>query len=326
MITYNHEPYITQAIEGVLMQKTDFPFELVIGEDCSTDGTRERVLAYQKKYPGIIRVITSKQNVGMKKNGRRTEQACNGKYIAFCEGDDYWHNPNKLQLQVNYLETHPKCGLVCSDYDVYNTTTNKHIKNYVKYRQLIFPDKPQLIDFLIRDTVLVVGILTCAVIARKKLVEDIRKADPYLHCDDIFLMGDTQLWAEMSVCSEIHFIGESFVTHNILANSASNHKDLKKQLRFYISGAKLYCYLCAKYEMPTNLKKMHKGNLQHYSLQLAFHEMNPKLAEKVRKDKIRFTYIEWLKYYGAKNTIIHFLCGTVMIVKNIFRKKYLKWS
>src|SRR4030042_6002267 len=114
MITYNHAPYIAQAIEGVLQQKTNFPFELVIGEDCSTDGTRAIVLEYQRKYSDIIRVITSDNNVGAYENIRRTSKACRGRYVAFCDGDDFWHDPSKLQKQTDYLETHPECGLVYS--------------------------------------------------------------------------------------------------------------------------------------------------------------------------------------------------------------------
>jgi glycosyltransferase involved in cell wall biosynthesis len=105
-ITYNHAPYIRRCIEGVLMQKTTFPFELVIGEDCSTDGTREIVLDYAKKYPEIIRVITSESNVGAKENSIRTNLACQGEYIAFCEGDDYWIDPLKLQKQYEAIIEH----------------------------------------------------------------------------------------------------------------------------------------------------------------------------------------------------------------------------
>ena len=118
MITYNHEPYIAEAIEGVLMQETDFPIELIIGEDCSTDRTAEIVIEYQKKHPDIIRIITSDKNVGAHKNGWRAEKACRGKYVAYCEGDDFWIHPKKLQMQVDYLEAHPECGLVDSDYRV----------------------------------------------------------------------------------------------------------------------------------------------------------------------------------------------------------------
>jgi len=111
MITYNHESYIAQAIEGVLMQKTDFAIEIVIGEDCSTDRTREIVLDYQKKYPELIRVIISDNNVGMMNNSKRTMAACRGKYMAICEGDDYWTDPYKLQKQVDFLEANEDCTL-----------------------------------------------------------------------------------------------------------------------------------------------------------------------------------------------------------------------
>ena len=106
--TYNHGPYIKQCIEGILMQKTNFAFEYIIGEDFSTDETREIVFDYARKYPNIIRVITADYNVGSKANGRRCINACRGKYMALCEGDDYWTDPLKLQKQVDFLEGHPE--------------------------------------------------------------------------------------------------------------------------------------------------------------------------------------------------------------------------
>jgi len=104
MITYNHENFIREAIEGVLMQKTDFPIELIIGEDCSTDNTRSIVLEYASKYPEIIRPLLPEKNLGVMKNFIETLLAAIGKYIALCEGDDYWTDPYKLQKQVDFLE------------------------------------------------------------------------------------------------------------------------------------------------------------------------------------------------------------------------------
>ena len=103
MITYNHEPYIAQAIEGVVSQETDFPIELIIGEDCSTDRTREIVLEFQRRYPEIIRVLFSGKNVGMQTNGTRTILAARGEYMAICEGDDWWHRKDKLQIQIPFF-------------------------------------------------------------------------------------------------------------------------------------------------------------------------------------------------------------------------------
>ena len=110
-ITYQHGAFIRQCMDGVLMQRTSFPFEYVIGEDFSTDGTREIVLEYAKRHPNAIRVITADKNVGAKANVCRTLVACRGKYIALCEGDDYWTDPLKLQKQVDFLEAHPECSM-----------------------------------------------------------------------------------------------------------------------------------------------------------------------------------------------------------------------
>lgn len=106
-ITYNHEKYIAQTIEGFLMQETSFPYEVIIGEDCSTDGTRAVIEGYCKKYPHIIKLVTSDNNVGARKNGVRIRNEAKGKYIAICEGDDYWTDPHKLQQQVSFLESNP---------------------------------------------------------------------------------------------------------------------------------------------------------------------------------------------------------------------------
>lgn len=103
MITYNHELYIDQAIEGVLAQETDFPIELVIGEDFSSDNTREIIMGYQKRYPSVIRLITADENVGIRRNVFRTQSSCRGKYVAYCEGDDYWIDSKKLAKQIEVM-------------------------------------------------------------------------------------------------------------------------------------------------------------------------------------------------------------------------------
>ena len=123
--TYNHGLYIRQCIEGVLMQKTNFQFEYIIGEDFSDDETRQIVFEYAKKYPNIIRVITADYNVGSKANGRRCMRACRGKYMAICEGDDYWTDPLKLQKQVDFLESHPDYSM-CFHAAILRWERNEH--------------------------------------------------------------------------------------------------------------------------------------------------------------------------------------------------------
>jgi glycosyltransferase involved in cell wall biosynthesis len=107
-ITYNHQPFIEECIQGVVAQKTSFAVELVIGEDCSKDKTRELCLAYQQRYPGLIRLLLHSRNVGPLWNFLEVFKACRGRYVALLEGDDLWTDPRKLQKQVELLEQHPE--------------------------------------------------------------------------------------------------------------------------------------------------------------------------------------------------------------------------
>jgi len=117
MITYNHESYIGQAIEGVVNQVTSFKFVLLIGDDCSTDSTREIIKLYQKKYPSIIKLKLPERNLGINANSISNNVLCVGNYIALCEGDDYWTDPYKLQKQVDFLEANPEYSVCGHSYD-----------------------------------------------------------------------------------------------------------------------------------------------------------------------------------------------------------------
>jgi glycosyltransferase involved in cell wall biosynthesis len=114
IITYNHENFIAEAIEGVLMQETSLPYEIIIAEDKSTDETREIVRDYQQRHPDTIRLRLATENL-YSKNKRYpavgAREAARGKYIAQCEGDDYWTDPEKLQKQADFLEDHPDCTI-----------------------------------------------------------------------------------------------------------------------------------------------------------------------------------------------------------------------
>ena len=117
-ITYNHEDFISDTLEGFLSQQTDFPYEIVIGEDYSTDNTLDIIRKYQDKYPDFIKLVRGNKNLGPHKNGFNTLISCTGEFVAFCEGDDYWTDPAKLQKQVDFLRLNNNYvltyGSVCS--------------------------------------------------------------------------------------------------------------------------------------------------------------------------------------------------------------------
>lgn len=110
MITYNHERFIAQAIESVLTQEADFSIELVVGEDCSTDGTRAIVERYARANPGRIRPLLHATNIGASDNFGAVFAACRGEYVALLEGDDYWTSREKLRKQVAILDSHPEAS------------------------------------------------------------------------------------------------------------------------------------------------------------------------------------------------------------------------
>lgn len=130
---YNHEQYIRDALNGFLIQETTFPFEVIVHDDASTDNTTKIIKEYENKYPNIIKPIYETENQYSKHDGsfsRIINEKIKGKYIAFCEGDDYWINKNKLQMQIEYLESHSNCKLVLTNnYSEDNKTKIKEIDN-----------------------------------------------------------------------------------------------------------------------------------------------------------------------------------------------------
>jgi len=117
MLAYGHEDFIDRSINGVVAQQCNFPIELIIGDDKSPDRTSEIVLDYQRRYPGLIRILTSDKNIGAYANARRCLLATRGEYVAICEGDDYWQNPDKLKLQLEAFRAAPRAQLCHTDYD-----------------------------------------------------------------------------------------------------------------------------------------------------------------------------------------------------------------
>jgi glycosyltransferase involved in cell wall biosynthesis len=128
MTTYNHEKFIRQSIDAILEQQTDYSFELVIGDDLSSDNTRKICEEYANKYPAKINLLPSDKRYGMMANFIRTLEQCKGKYLALCEGDDYWINKNKLQKQVEFLEANPDYS-ICA-HDVFFLRNKRKLRNY----------------------------------------------------------------------------------------------------------------------------------------------------------------------------------------------------
>lgn len=212
---YQHSSTIAKCIESILSQKTDFPFEIIIGEDFSTDGTREIVQEYAKKHPKQIRVITSNNNVGSKKNGYRCIKAIRGKYTAICEGDDYWIDEYKLQKQIEFLESNPDYSLSYSKAITYKADNKKFGKEIGK--------KIQSIEHLLRGN-------------KIPAVTSVYRTENY-ECFLEFLKANnrTNLTMDYSRClylytkGKFHFLNEVTSVYRISEGSMSNQLHMNNQ-------------------------------------------------------------------------------------------------
>jgi len=138
-LTYNHEPFIRKCLEGFMMQKTDFSFEILIHDDASTDGTPGIIREYEAKHPDIIKPIYQTENQaskGIKNTLIYQFPRVKGEYIAFCEGDDYWTDMYKLQKQVDFLDQNPDYTLCCHRYDTYDVEESRKEPEYFFYEEI----------------------------------------------------------------------------------------------------------------------------------------------------------------------------------------------
>jgi glycosyltransferase involved in cell wall biosynthesis len=133
MVTYNHEQYIAAALDSVFAQRHDYSREIVVGDDASTDLTREIVNEYSQKHSGVIRLIQHPQNVGHCRNYFSVLEACRGEYVALLDGDDYWTDPDKLKKQIEFLDEHPDFVLSCHRF-------RRHYIRQDRYEDDLYPE------------------------------------------------------------------------------------------------------------------------------------------------------------------------------------------
>lgn len=241
MITYNHEKYIGRAIESVLLQKCNFPIELVIGEDCSTDSTRKICEEYQRNN-NIIKLLPSEKNLGIIPNFIRTLSSCKGKYIAVCEGDDHWIDPLKLQKQVDYLEKNENVCLVASNYIIYDEETNQSRKVSIRDR-INF-------EILIKKKNLIPTLTTC--IKSELIFSYLKEINPI---DKKWPVGDYPLWLYLSLKGDIGIINDFTAVYLKRITSASHKSNIKEQYSYYNQTYNVPTFFVNKYGSSQYLKK-----------------------------------------------------------------------
>lgn len=238
-LVYNQARFIGRMLEGIVSQQTDFPFKALVHDDCSTDNTAEIIADYARRYPDIIVPMYEEENQWSKPG----EVLCykvndalaqyDAKYMAFCEGDDYWDSPHKLQKQVDYMEAHPDCGMVYSRVRRYDETKGD-------FRDVWGGPTENFTDLLASSTIPTPGAMVRMDLWRE-LQEEV---DPYGHG---WLMGDYPMWLFMAAKSKIHFMEEPLAVYRIQSESACRSRSLRKTYDFRKSFFEISDYMREKY-------------------------------------------------------------------------------
>lgn len=219
-ITFNHAPYIRQCLDGFMMQQTNFPFEVLIHDDASTDGTTNIIKEFEAKYPVVIKAIYQNKNQYSKKIDIGKEYIfpkVKGKYIAYCEGDDYWTDPLKLQKQVDFLEQNNDYGLVYTEID--RVDQNGDIID----RKFFHNNKTSIYDSFEDYLLHAPFIAPCTWLFKRSLHKEANKN---------YVVGDLPLLLDIIAKSKIHFLKDTTAHYRVLRNSASHFTDLSKYYSF----------------------------------------------------------------------------------------------
>lgn len=256
-ITFNHEQYIKDALDGFVMQKTDFVFEIVISDDCSFDNTRNIIDEYKLRFPKLIRDVSPAKNKGIIENWKHVHLEARGEYIAFCEGDDYWTDPFKLQKQVEYMRRNPQCGLCITDFTCQTDCDKDSITFPVFASKSTF--QPQsFLEHL--QNAGYIGPMTW-----------LYKRELFLHnIEDYINITDATLAIALDLfkISEVAYLPDRTAVYRVHNNSAANPSSMNKKLEYIIGVHDTQLFYARKYECSADV--IDNLKIQNYTTTIPF--------------------------------------------------------
>lgn len=302
-LTYNHIEYIKDAIDGFLLQKTNFLIEILIHDDASTDGTEEIIREYEMKYPSIIKPRYERENQWEK--GNRGSHIFNfpraiGKYIALCEGDDYWTDPYKLQKQVDFLEANPEYGLVHTELDHYFVKSGKYEKNHWKSGGITNQSGDLYDSLLIGEKSM---IYACTACFRKSLLNDL----PSYAFSGVQAM-DRFLWLHIAMKSKIGFINESTAVRRVLVSSATQGRSFEEHMGFVESSKYVTEYFSRLRKPAIKTIESYNQSVYKWVMDICYQfNRDPELFLNNYRLLKRKTYRQWIMYLGMHHPKMHLL-------------------
>lgn len=246
MLVFNHEDYLVEALESVIHQRVDFSYEILIGEDCSTDASMQIIDDYRRKYPQLIRVVTAPTNVGPHENHRRLVEASRGRYIAYCEGDDYWNTPDKLVRQVNFLAENPRYGAVHSDFShIVMTPRGWRARHRIHHDRVgVMPEGSVLPDLLRENFVQTCTLVVRADLARQFMSSELSTAG--------YSVDDWPLCLYVSAVSEIAYLDDCLATYRRVRGSITN-QGLGGDMARVLDHLRMVTDFASHFDIPTGI-------------------------------------------------------------------------
>lgn len=298
VLTYNQERTIRRTIDSILAQKTNFSFEIIIGEDCSSDGTRAICEQYVAKHPDIIRLMPSMPNKGLMRNCKDTLASCRGKYVAGCAGDDWWHNTNKLQMQVDYLEATPECVMVYTNYDILQLKSGVIIHNALPLESF---DTQNIIDKLLRGFFLP----SLTIMYRRERLDYI-DFDEYI--EKKYRAEDLPMFLEYALHGRIDSVNVSTSTYTSAADSLSHFDNASKMEDFMLNMLEIKLDFIAKHPQSTRIREYELAQIYNKlifngAFALFDSEVSTKYYSKIEKP----TITEKTKYLISKSKILTYI-------------------
>lgn len=271
-LCYNHEQYIRDCLNGFIMQKTSFPFEAIVHDDASTDHSADIIREYAEKYPNIIKPIYEKENQYSKADGsldRILQKSCVGKYIAICEGDDYWTDPYKLQKQVDFLEQNV-------DYGLCYTNVQRIIAKTNKLEEIWGGPSETFEELLMCNSIPAMS----AVYRRNLLLDYYRNVKPNI----TWRMGDYPIWLYIASKTKIKYLPFVSGCYRILDNSASHSTNFIKQMEFRRSANEVSLFFMNSNHISTRKKYIKQTILLQIDYIIAMAKCDKKETKRIKKE------------------------------------------
>ncbi len=247
-LAYNHRNYIGRTLDGFLSQITDFPFEIIVNDDASPDGTADVIRRYEKKYPNIVKPIYQKENMFSSGRGDVMRKMINdkiqGDYIALCEGDDYWIDEKKLQKQIDFLMLNKDYGMCYTDFNIYYQSTGKFEYSLLKTQPEKYPSEFSLKKWIM--SLSYIGPMTW--VARRDIWLSYERIPS---CDGTFVLFAHFIKSAKVKCLK----DETTAVYRILDESAAHSKDISKVYIRYMNLHDLQKKVADRYNLGENFKK-----------------------------------------------------------------------